>query len=52
VNFRFFAAMFGYVLLAVLAGFTLTGDVRLVTWIILGLIAFRTWLVVLKNRAE
>jgi hypothetical protein len=39
-----------YAALAVLAGFTLSGDWRIATWIFLGGIALRTYLVVLKRR--
>jgi hypothetical protein len=52
MNLRFIAAMSAYALLAILAGFTLSGDIRIVTWIVLGGIAIRTWLVVLKRRQE
>jgi len=41
-----------YVILAVLAGFTLEGNLRIATWIFLGGIALRTWLAVLKSRAD
>ncbi len=41
-----------YAVLAILAGFTLTGNIRLITWIVLGGIAIRTWLVVLKDRMD
>lgn len=41
-----------YAVLAILAGFTLSGDIRLVTWIVLGGIAIRTCLVVLKRRED
>ncbi|MGH9558991.1 MAG: hypothetical protein ACRD30_07090 [Bryobacteraceae bacterium] len=41
-----------YAVLAILAGFTLTGDVRLATWIFLGGIALKTCLVVLKRRTD
>lgn len=44
--------MSAYAILAVLAGFTLSGDIRIVTWIVLGGIALRTWLVVLKRRED
>jgi len=50
MNRRFAAAMTCYAILAILAGFTLSGDIRIVTWIVLGGIAIRTWLVVLKRR--
>jgi len=52
MDLRFVAAMSCYAVLAILAGFTLTGDIRLVTWIVLGGIAIRTWLVVLKRKQE
>jgi hypothetical protein len=42
--------MICYAALAVLAGFTLSGDWRIATWIFLGGIALRTYLVVLKRR--
>jgi hypothetical protein len=42
--------MGAYALLAVLAGLTLTGDWRIATWIFLGGIALKTYLVVLKRR--
>lgn len=41
-----------YAALAVLAGFTLTGNIRLATWIFLGGIALKTWLVVVKRRSD
>jgi hypothetical protein len=41
-----------YAILAILAGFTLTGNIRIVTWVVLGGIAIRTCLVVLKRREE
>lgn len=52
MNVRFVAAMSAYAVLAILAGFTLTGNIRLGTWVILGYFAFRTWLVVLKSRED
>jgi hypothetical protein len=52
VNLRFGAAMAVYAILAILAGFTLTGNIRLATWIFLGGIALKTYLVVLKHRAD
>ena len=52
MDLRFIAAMSAYAILAVLAGFTLSGDIRIVTWIVLGGIALRTWLVVLKRRED
>ena len=44
--------MLTYAGLAILAGFTLTGVVRLATWIFLGGIALKTCLVVLKRRMD
>jgi hypothetical protein len=52
VNLKFAAAMSSYVGLAVLAGFTLTGDWRIAVWIFLGGIAIKTWLVVLKDQRD
>jgi len=49
MDLRFIAAMAVYAGLAILAGFTLTGGFRSVTWIILGYFALRTWLVVLRR---
>jgi hypothetical protein len=49
---RFRFAMAVYAVLAVLAGFTLTGDIRLLTWFILGAIAVKTWLVELRKRLD
>lgn len=39
-----------YAILALLAGFTLTGVVRLATWIFIGGLAVKTILVVLRER--
>ena len=44
--------MSAYAILAILAGFTLSGDIRTITWIVLSGIAIRTWLVVLKHRGD
>jgi hypothetical protein len=52
VNLRFTAAMTCYAALAILAGFTLSGDWRIATWVFLGGIALKTYLVVLKRRQE
>jgi hypothetical protein len=41
-----------YAALAILAGFTLSGDWRIATWVFLGGIALKTYLVVLKRRQE
>jgi hypothetical protein len=52
MNQRFIAALLAYAGLAVLAGFTLDGNIRIATWILLGAFALKTWLVVLKRRAD
>ena len=41
-----------YAGLAILAFFTLDGKILLATWIFLGAFAFKTWLVVLKQRQD
>ena len=41
--------MSAYAVFAILAGFTLDGKFRIGVWIILGAIALRTWIVVLKR---
>jgi hypothetical protein len=41
-----------YAVLAILASFTLDGKIRLATWIFLGAFAFKTWLVVLKDKQD
>ena len=46
---RFLAAMATYAGLAILAGFTLDGKIRIGVWIVLAYFAFMTWLVVLKR---
>lgn len=48
-DLKFVAAMSAYAILAVLAGFSLDGRIRLATWIFLGGIAIKTVLVVLKR---
>ncbi|HLH38713.1 MAG TPA: hypothetical protein VKX39_06160 [Bryobacteraceae bacterium] len=52
MNLKFAAAMACYAALALLAGFTLDGKIRIGTWIILGYFALRTYLVVLKRQLE
>jgi hypothetical protein len=52
MNRRFLSAMAVYAGLAILAGFTLTGDIRALTWFILGAIAVKTWLVELRKRLD
>lgn len=52
MDLRFVAAMSTYAILAILAGFTLEGRIRLAVWIFLGGIALKTVLVVLKRRLD
>ena len=52
MGLRFIVAMSAYAVLAIMAGFTLTGQFRIGTWVVLGYFAFRTWLVVLKDRSD
>ncbi len=49
---RFKLAMLTYTLLALLAAFTLDGQPRTVTLIVLGGFALKTYIVVLKDRAD
>lgn len=49
---RFLTAMAAYAVLAVLAGCTLTGTPRIVTLLILGLFALKTWIAVLKSHLD
>ena len=48
-DLKFIAAMSSYGILALLAGFTLDGRIRIATWVLLGGIAIKTVLVVLKR---
>jgi hypothetical protein len=50
-DLKFIAAMSSYLILAILAGFTLDGRILIATWVFLGGIAIKTVLVVLKRRA-
>ncbi|HLW77483.1 MAG TPA: hypothetical protein VKS01_10865 [Bryobacteraceae bacterium] len=52
MDVKFTAAMGAYLVLAILAGFTLEGNLRIATWIFLGGIALKTFLVVLKRRQD
>lgn len=52
LDLRFIAAECFYVGIAILAGFTLDGNIRLATWIFLGGIALKTLLVVLKRHQD
>jgi hypothetical protein len=49
---RFLYALATYAILAVLAGFTLDGSIRIGTWVFLGGLALKTYLVVLKRRED
>lgn len=49
MNLRFYLAMSAYAVLAVLATFTLVGPFRLAVWILLGGLAFKTWLATVKR---
>ena len=49
---RFLTAMLAYAVLAVLAGFTLSGTPRIVTLLVLGLFALKTWIAVLKSHLD
>jgi len=51
-DLKFIGAMSSYAILAILAGFTLDGPIRLATWAFLGGIAIKTVLVVLKRRLD
>jgi hypothetical protein len=51
-DLKFTAAMSSYGILAILAGFTLEGRIRLAIWVFLGGIAIKTVLVVLKRRVD
>jgi hypothetical protein len=52
MNRKFAVTLASYAGLAILAFFTLDGKIRLATWIFLGAFAFKTWLVVLKQRQD
>jgi hypothetical protein len=52
MNRRLTAALGIYAALAIAAGFTLDGKFRIAVWIFLGGIAIRTYLAVLKSRAD
>jgi hypothetical protein len=52
MNRRFVIAMLVYAVLATAASFRLEGRPRLVVWLVLGLFAVRTLLVVLKQRID
>jgi hypothetical protein len=52
MNRRLVVAMLVYAALAAVASFRLDGKLRLVVWLVLGLFAVRTVLVVLKDRID
>lgn len=52
MNLRLVVAMSAYAALAIAATFRLDGRPRLVVWLVLGLFALRTVLVVLKQRLD
>ena len=52
MNRRFAAALATYAALAIVAAITLEGKILYATWILLGGIALKTWLAVLKQRAD
>ena len=52
MNRRFLAALAGYGLLALLAGFTLEEIPRTVVWLILGGLAVKTWIDVIRKQRE
>ncbi len=51
-DLKFIAAMCSYAILALLAGFTLDGRIRIATWVLLGGIAIKTVLAVLKRSLD
>jgi hypothetical protein len=52
MNRRFLYAMLTYAALAILAGFTLDGIIRIATWVLLGGFALKTYLATLKDRID
>lgn len=52
MKIRFRYAMLTYAGLALLAGLTLTGKILIATLFILGMFAVKTWLAVLRDRAD
>ncbi|MBS1872274.1 MAG: hypothetical protein JSU00_03600 [Acidobacteria bacterium] len=46
---RFYLAMAAYVVLALLAAFTLEGPLQLAVWVLLGGLAIKTWLATLRQ---
>jgi hypothetical protein len=52
MNSRFLAALVCYGVLALLAGFTLDAMPRAVVWLILGGLAVKTWIDVIRKQRE
>ena len=52
MNRRFIYAILVYAVLAILAGFTLDGIIRIATLVLLGGFALKTYLAVLKDRID
>jgi len=46
---KFYGAMAGYAIIALLATFTLDGKFRLAVWLFLGLLAIKTYLATLRK---
>lgn len=44
VPVRLYVALAAYAAIAVLAGFTLTGEFRVAVWVLMGGLAIKTWL--------
>ena len=49
MNIKFLSAMAVYAVLALLAGVTLTGAMRIAVWIFLAGLAVKTWLATLQR---
>jgi hypothetical protein len=49
---RFRVGMAVLVVLSVLAGLTLDGDLRILTWIVLGAFALKAWIAKVKKEKE
>lgn len=49
---QFAAVLAGYAVLALLAGLTLDGRIRIFLWILFGALALRTWIVFKTERGS
>lgn len=49
---NFIAAMGAYAVLAILAGFTLDGPLRVAVWLLLGALAVKTWIQKVRESGE